>query len=109
MNRVKSWLILICFCLIFANGCAVVSQGRMAKIYLEDLDGIEIGITTRDAIIEKFGEPQQIIYRHNDIESFVYTHGVERRVFIPFVVSWGRAGGTGENLIISFQHDKVMN
>lgn len=102
-------IILIAVAILFLSGCAVVSQGRMAKIYLEDLEEIETGITTKDEIVEKFGQPQQIVYRENNIESYVYLHGIERRVFIPFVISWGRAGGTGENLIISFQYDKVLN
>ena len=109
MFRIKSCIILLSVVVLFANGCSTVSHGRMAKIYLEDLDIIEIGVSTKDDIIKAFGEPQKIIYRENDIESFIYTHGVERSVFIPFIISWGRAGGTGENLVINFAHDKAMN
>ena len=109
MLRIKPWLILLSLFLLFNDGCAFVSHGRKDKIGLQDLDAIEIGITKKDDIIEMYGEPQKIIYRQNNIDSFIYIHGTERRVFIPFPISLGRSGGTGENLIINFQNNKVVN
>ncbi len=109
MFKSRIWLVVVTFCLMFTSGCAVVSQGRMSKIHLEDLEWFESGITIRQEIVDEFGEPQKIIYRDNGIETLVYMHAVERRLFIPFVLSWGRSGGSGENLIINFQDDILIN
>lgn len=109
MFRIKPCLLLLSLSLLFTNGCALISHGRSEKINLQDLDAIEIGITTKDNIKEMFEEPQKIIYRHNNIESFIYIHGVERSVYIPFALSLGRSGGTGENLIINFENNIVTS
>lgn len=91
------------------SGCSIVSHGRLAKITHDQVDSIEVGVSTKEDIVKLLGKPQQIVYKPDNIEIYSYRHGVERSIGIPFIVSWGRAGGTGQTLTVSFQFDKVVD
>lgn len=94
---------------LVTNGCAIVSHGRIAKITYRHVDSIKVGVSTKEDIIELLGKPQKIVYKPNDIEVFVYSHGVERSIAIPFILSWGRVGGTGQTLTVTFQSGRVTD
>lgn len=92
------------------SGCAISSHGRMATIKRSQVDTIEIGVSTKKDIMELFGKPQQTIRKPNNIEVFVYIHGVEKTIGIPFLISWSRGSGTGQTLNIIFdQYGKVVD
>jgi len=95
--------------LFFISGCAIVSHGRMAKIKHSQVDAIEVDVSTKEDIVKMLGKPQKIVHKPNNIEVFIYVHGVERSLAIPFILSWGRASGTGQTLAVSFQYDKVID
>ena len=89
------------------NGCAIVSHGRMAKIPSSQVNSIQVGVTTKEEILKKFGEPQKILTKPNGVEVFVYMGGVEQQIGIPFIISLGRTSGSGQTLTITFR-DRVV-
>ena len=96
--------------LFIITGCSIVSHGRLAKITHNHVDAIQVGVSTKEDIIKLLGKPQKVMHKSNKMEVFIYIHGIERSIGIPFLISWGRAGGTGQTLRISFdQYGVVMD
>lgn len=94
--------------LFSVNGCSIISHGRLNKITPGQVSTVKVGETTKEDVIKALGEPQSVIYKPNNMEVFVYVHGVERSIGIPFFITWGRAGGTGQVLSISFDRYGVV-
>ena len=102
--------LLLMVSLFFINGCAIVSHGRMARIEHSQVDTIQIGSSTKEDIIKLLGKPQQIMHKPDGTEAFIYIHGIERSIGIPWLISWGRGGGTGQTLSVVFdQYGTVID
>ena len=102
--------ILLMVSLFFISGCAITSSGRMSKIKRDQVDALRVGVSTKEDVIAMLGKPQKIVYKPNKVEVFVYVHGIERRIGIPFFISWSRGGGTGQKLNIVFdQYGTVID
>ncbi len=108
LNRLL-FILLLTINIVFIHGCAITSHGRMARIKPSQVDTIQVNVTTKEEILEKFGNPQKITSKPNGIDSFIYAGGVERHFGIPFMISFGRAGGSGQTLSIIFKDDIVID
>lgn len=91
------------------GGCSIISHGRWSHIPESEVDTIHIGTTTKADILQQLGQPQAMMSKPNGIEVFVYSHGLERAIALPFIISLGRVGGSGETLSISFQQGVVVD
>jgi len=76
---------------------------------MEQVEAIQVNITTKDEIIEIFGVPQQLTLTSTGAEIFTYIHATNRSIGVPFLVSVGRAGTSGERLSISFMDEVVVD
>ncbi len=91
------------------NGCAIISHGRFEAISEEQVDALKIGVSTKEEVIALLGKPQQIMRKPNEVEVLVYSHGFERNIAIPFLLSIGRAAGSGQNLKVIFKKGIVVD
>lgn len=95
--------------LFTAAGCSFISHGKLRSIERESIDRIEIGRTTTADVVREFGEPQQKTYKPGGVEVYIYQHGLERGVAIPFLITFGRSGGSGQRLQVFFKDDVVID
>jgi len=109
MKLYKGMIVFLIAQAIFISGCAIISHGRVKRITMSKVENIEIGVSTKEDIIKEFGRPQQTMYKPDGTEAYIYTHGVEKSVIIPFLISVGRAGGTSQTLKVIFQADTVID
>lgn len=91
------------------SGCSFVSHGRYHSITRDQLEVIQINISSKDDIIKEFGEPQKIVYKRDGVEVYIYQHGNDKAIGIPFVIYIARAGGAGQILSITFKDDIVVD
>ena len=91
------------------SGCGIMFHGRSESISQSIVDTIRIGSTTKEQIVQMFGQPQQIAYRSGGEENYIYQHGVESSIGLPFLISIGRSGSGGQTLTISFEGGVVVD
>jgi len=103
------YLLAGCLVLFLVTGCSMISYGRFPSISFKDLDKIKAMETTKDDVVSMLGEPQKIIYKSDNIEVYIYIHSVNRSLAIPFLISLGRTASSGQNLVVTFQYDKVLD
>jgi outer membrane protein assembly factor BamE (lipoprotein component of BamABCDE complex) len=108
VSRNFFWIVALATALLFNTGCAIISHGRMGRIETGVVDALQIGITKREDVVKLLGKPQQVKYKPNKTEIFIYSHGVERSLGIPLIISWIRSSGTGQTLVITFDQYGVV-
>lgn len=112
--HVKLWFlgsVFLIACLALGNGCTMMSHGRWSNIERTDVNKLRIGVTTEADVLASFGEPQRIVQRTDGLKILGYSHGLDRGLglSIPFLLSIGRTGGTGQTLNISFRGGVVSD
>ncbi len=93
----------------FLQGCSAVYFGRRAKITRQQVAALKVGASTRQDVLDRFGEPQQVTFKPEDVEVLVYAHGVQRGLVTPFFLQLGRAGGRGETLSITLKAGRLVD
>jgi hypothetical protein len=93
---------------LFINGCSFVWHGRVKEIARTQVDESQIGVSNKENIIQLFGEPQKIVQKPNGVEHFVYIHGVEKAIGIPWILTVVRGGGAGQSLSVAFDKYGVV-
>ena len=93
----------------FLCGCAIVSHGSFHDIKKDQVDFIQVGTTTEEDVLKHFGNPEQVIKKPNNVSVYIYSHGIERSIAIPFLISVGRAAGSGQRLSIYFKDGLVTD
>lgn len=101
-DRNSVFVIVVLVVGVFLSGCSIASRGRMAKIERTQVDSIVVGESTKDDIVKLLGKPQQVRFKPNGTEIFVYMHGIEQSIGIPFIISLSRGGGSGQTLNVIF-------
>lgn len=109
MLRRTFYFTVFMFLVFGLSGCAIISHGRMSKISLQQVKQIKIGESTKEDVIRILGKPQSIVYKPNDVEVYVYVHGIEQSVALSLLlISIGRGGGTGQTLSVTFDAEGVV-
>jgi hypothetical protein len=93
----------------WSQGAVSFSHGKLISIERESIDRIDIGKSTTADIIKEFGEPRQKTYKPGGVEVYIYQHALERGVAIPFLITIGGSGGSGQRLQIFFKGGVVVD
>lgn len=114
-KALKQWavssILIAVACTLIASGCVVIPiPSTQEAPYEGAIDGLETGITRKDAVIEQFGDPDGIYARGSE---FIYSETAEKwKIFYASLL--GHAGGVETVdkrfvLLISFDDRDILS
>ncbi len=98
---------------VLFTGCAVkTGNDKLADVTNESVTSVvQNGVTTKQGVKEKLGEPSSVDFLSNGLEKWEYVHkiSVEKGINYVPVVNWFASGtnDTKKTLVILFDNDIV--